>query len=93
MVIPANTAMRVFSYIVEIIDDDVVESNESFSLSLPEQASVDYTIGDNATLSATIEDNDCMICNHKNYIILLIVSYSLCHSCYRGHGSSFRVCC
>ena len=89
MVIPANTAMRVFSYIVEIIDDDVVESNESFSLSLPDQASVDYTIGDNSTLSATIEDNDCMICSHKNYIIL---SYSLHHSCYRGHGSSFCVC-
>ena len=60
MTIPANTAMGVFSYTVTISDDDVVESDETFTLSLPDQASVDYTIGDNSTLSATIENNDCM---------------------------------
>ena len=60
MTIPANTAMGVFSYTVTIFDDDVVESDETFTLSLPDQASVDYTIGDNSTLSATIENNDCM---------------------------------
>ena len=60
MSIPANTAMGVFSYTVTIFDDDVVESDETFTLSLPDQASVDYTIGDNSTLSATIENNDCM---------------------------------
>ena len=60
MTIPANTAMGVFSYTVTISEEDIVESDETFTLSLPDQTSVDYTIGDNSTLSATIENNDCM---------------------------------
>ena len=60
MTIPANTAMGVFSYTVTISEDDIVESDETFTLSLPDQAAVDYTIGDNSTLSVTIENNDCM---------------------------------
>jgi hypothetical protein len=52
--------MRMFSYTVGIVDDDIVENNESFPLSLPDQSSVDYTIGQNSMLTATIEDNDSM---------------------------------
>ena len=58
--IPANTAMMMFSYDVTISDESVVEGDETFTLSLPDQSSVPYTIGDNSTLNATIENDDRM---------------------------------
>ena len=60
VMIPANTPMRMFSYSIAIISDAIIEADETFTLSLPDQSSVTYTIGENSTLTAIIENDDCM---------------------------------
>ena len=60
VMIPAGTMVRMFSHTVTFDDEDIVESDETFTLSLPAQDTVPYAIGENATLSATIENDDCM---------------------------------
>lgn len=66
---------------VNIVDDDIVESDEDFMLSLPDPATVDYTVGNLSTITIDIEDNDC-----KVFFDVLIISYllndTLCCSCY-----------
>lgn len=44
---------------VTIIDDDIIEGDELFTLRLPNQADVDFTIGDVVNVAVTIENDDC----------------------------------
>lgn len=60
VVIPAGTMATEFSSDVLISNDAIVEDDESFFLSLPDQDTVPYTIGANSTITVIIENNDCM---------------------------------
>ena len=60
VMIPAGSVMGMFDYNVTLNDDDIVEGDETFTLSLPDQSSVPYTIGANSTLNTTIENDDRM---------------------------------
>ena len=59
VVIPAGARGTVFSSDVTIFDDLVVEDDDSFFLSLPDENTVLFTIGANSTIEVIIENNDC----------------------------------
>ena len=72
VMIPAGSVMGMFDYNVTLNDDGIVEGDETFTLSLPDQSSVPYTIGANSTLNATIENDDRMYIVTKIILILLM---------------------
>ena len=45
---------------VSIVNDIIVESDENFTLSLPDQSAVEYTVGDSSSATVVIVNDDGM---------------------------------
>ena len=56
--IPAGAMATMFAYTVTLINDGIVEDDETFVLELPDQATVPYTIGMPSTITVTIVNDD-----------------------------------
>lgn len=50
---------------VMLVDDGVIEFDETFMLSLPNQDDVDYTIGAIPTINISLYNDDCEYCRDK----------------------------
>ena len=49
-----------FPYTITIVSEGIVEEDEEFSISLPDQSAVTYTIGMMSNVTITITNDDSM---------------------------------